>query len=177
MGKMTKDNKQIRENKTKSSSEFMSAHTSHYSTHPVAVALNHITHSCSYSYSDCQCVWVRLFLFSFCHLPYCVCVLLPNNWWLLSTTVHNSCACYADNKTQPTERKCQKPKRTGERIEKRRKTGTHTHTLFKKINKQFLLYYNCDCMPWNTITIDCHPFPFNIHRIYVYWYLYTKHIK
>lgn len=59
-----------------------------------------------------------------------LCVLLLNNWWLPSTTAHNLCACYADNKHNNTVKENAKSQKKMKRKEKEN-TRTYTDTLQK----------------------------------------------
>lgn len=140
----TRDNKQIRENKTKSSSEFMRAHTDKPLFHYPLIqrdSITSLTLSSIFIPSANVSLCFLIFLLSSALFCYTEQLMTGDGEYYYCT--HNSCACYADNKT---ERKCQKPKEAAKEWRKEKK-HREAHTLFKKINKQFLLYYNCDCMP------------------------------
>lgn len=140
----TRDNKQIRENKTKSSSEFMRAHTDKPLFHYPLIQRDSIT---SLTLSPILIpsanvgLCVRLFLFSFCHLPYCdivcVCFVILNNWWLVSTTTVHTIRVLVTQITKHNRlkenAKSQKEAAKEWRREKENR-GAHTHSL-QKINK------------------------------------------
>lgn len=100
---------------------------------------------------------------------------LCHGWNLLCLFVRR-CECdgYGDNNAWLNEwGKCQKPN-TNTTQQKDTHTRKKNEEKTPEKNKQFLWYYICDCMVWNTITIDCHHC--TTHSLFLLLAIFAAHI-